>query len=194
MRSMVKLLPLGVVAILLTACGGGPSRPTGAVTAPVVSPAAGAGATSPGQAATVPGACSLITQADLSAATKDTVSLEFTGDPTEESRDDLVGGATSVCRQALKSSWSDPGGSATVDGVVTVTIQAGGASVYFPIRTGEPVSGVGDEAMARDRTLYVRVGSGLLILQIGIANPADDQGTQQLTWAKTLAATALGRV
>lgn len=193
MRSMVKLLPLGVVAILLTACGG-PSRPTGAVTAPVVSPAAGAGATSPGRAATVPGACTLITQADLVAATKDTVSLEFAGDPSEESRDDLVGGATSVCRQALKSTWSDPGGSATVDGVVIVTIQAGGASVYFPIRTGEPVSGVGDEAMSRDRTLYVRVGGGLLILQIGIANPADDQATQQLAWAKTLAATALGRV
>src|SRR5262245_10606066 len=192
MRSMMKLLPLGVVAILLAACGGGPGRPTGAVTAPVVSPATGAGATSTGAAATVPSACSLITKADLVAATKDTVSLEFAGEPSEESRDDLSGGATSVCRQVVKSSWSDPGGTATVDGVVTVTIQAGGASVYFPVRSGEPISGIGDEAMSRDRTLYVRVGSGLLILQIGIANPADDQGAQQVAWAKTLAATALG--
>jgi hypothetical protein len=81
-----------------------------------------------------------------------------------------------------------------VDGVVTVRIQPTGAARYFPKSNGEPVSGIGDEALSTDRALYVRLGGGVLILDVAISNPADDQRATQIAWAKALAQMALDRM
>lgn len=194
MPPMRKLLLFGLAAVLLAGCSGGavPDGPVGRRAA-ADSPPGGHAAT-PSAAASMPHACSLVTQSDLVAVTNRTVTLEFVGSPAEESGTDPLGGGTSTCRQGLRSSWSDESGTATVDGVVTLRIQATGAARYFPNTNGEPVSGIGDEALSRDRALYVRLGGGVLILDVAISNPADDQGETQVAWAKALAQMALDRM
>jgi hypothetical protein len=200
MPSIPKLLPLGIAAVLLAGCSGGAvagglgATPSGPATRPAVGGSAPGGAATPTAVAAVPGACTLVTQSDLVAVTKDTVTLEFVGTPAEQSGTDLLGGGTSTCRLGVRSSWSDESGTATVDGAVTVRIQATGAARYFPNSDGEPVTGVGDEAFSRDRQLYVRLNSGVLILDVAISNPADDQRAMQIGWAKALALIAVGRV
>jgi hypothetical protein len=87
----------------------------------------------------------------------------------------------------------------TSDGQVDVRIQTAGADIYFPVRNGDtPVTGLGDEAMLRYTTLYVRSGRDVLTIQVGISAPS--QGNiqlvydQQIAWAKQLAETALDRM
>jgi hypothetical protein len=156
---------------------GGPATPTGA-------PPSGA----------VTGACALVTQADLVAVTKGVVMLHFVGAPRQEYASDATTGSSSACTHALTSSWVDPGGITTVDGLVTVVLEADGAKIYFPITTGTPVAGLPDEAMNRGRVLFVRQGTAVLIIEVGIGNPTDDQAATQLAWAKLLAGTAVRRI
>lgn len=192
-RILFALLPACAAAVLAAGCGGTRKH---VVVVPVGPPPASSGPTTPTApaASSVPGACTLVTQQDLVNTTKGTVTLQFTGDPAEESDTNAAVGASSTCRQGLKSAWDDGGGTSTVDGLVTVQIQADGAKVYFPPSSGDPVSGLGDEALSRGGTLYVRVGRAVLILDVGVANPGGDQAATQIAWAKQLAAIALGRL
>jgi len=186
------MLPIVIaVTALLAGCGSDEPKSTGD----------GGGATPTGVAsshpspkANVPGACTLITKYDLTTVTKDTVTLIFAADPTEENSNDPVYGAVSRCTFVLKSQWSESGGTSIIDGVVTVTIQADGAFVYFPARSSDtPVSGLGDEAIGRGRTLYVRLGAGMLTVDVSVQSPAEDREAAQLAWAKALAPIAMGR-
>ncbi|HKD98870.1 MAG TPA: hypothetical protein VKB69_14935 [Micromonosporaceae bacterium] len=190
-RILFALLPACVAAMLAAGCG---STRRHVVVVPVQQPPAATNATTPAARSSVPGACTLVTQQDLASVTKDTLTLQFTGDPVESSDTDPTSGASSTCRLGLKSSWDDGGGTLTVDGLVTVEIQADGAKFYFPVTSGQPVTGLGDEAMSRDGKLYVRVSRAVLVLDIGIANPSDDRTATQIAWAEQLAKLALGRI
>ena len=142
----------------------------------------------------MPGACLLVTEEDLVTVTAGTVELEFVGEPEEINDESFFGGASSVCRRALRSTWSESGGTATVDGVVTVQLQASGAVAYFPASGEETVPGIGDEAFRRGDELYVRVGTMLALFRVAIVNPDPDGDATRLEWAKALATQALTRL
>ena len=68
------------------------------------------------------------------------------------------------------------------------------ADLYFPVRVGDPVTGLGDEAMSRGVRLYVRLATGLLILEVGIGSPTPNPAATELAWAEQLAPVALHRL
>lgn len=222
MPSMAKLPLVALGATLLAGCGGpaaarleaggGSQAPTpsavrtcGGVDAPPCGQTPAPGSPRPtddGAASKIPGACTLITRQDLIDVTSTLVVLDFNGDMTEDPpHDDSVAdrGYTSVCRQALTSTFHDAGGSLNhIGGSVIVRIQTGGRERYFPPQAGDTVvTGLGDAAMTRNATLYVESGPALLIIDIGIVNPGPDVAAivaQRLAWAKQLAPRMLDRL
>ncbi len=221
MPSMVKLLPVALAAILLAGCGNestaegltgeGTHQPTpsgsrtcGGVDAPPCgsTPTPATSQSTDAAASKIPGACTLITQQDLVDVTSTAVTLTFDGDMAEEPpHDDSVAdrGYTSVCRQSLTSTFYDASGALNhIGGSVIVRIQTGGQEKYFPPQAGDTVvTGLGDAAMIRYTTLYVVSGPVLLIIDIGISNPAGDVDAivaQRLAWAKQLAPRMLDRL
>ncbi len=218
MPSLVKLLPVALAAVLLAGCGNTARRLAGVTHQPTPgngSPSCGGvdtppcGATAPPSSAQptddaaskIPGACSLITRQDLLDVTDKVVVLTFDGDMAEEPpRDEAVAdlGYTSVCRQKLVSTFSDPTGVDHIGGSVIVRIQTGGQHKYFPPQPGDTVvPGLGDAAMTRNATLYVVSGSVLLIIDIGIVNPGADVAAvvaQELAWAEQLAPRMIDRL
>jgi uncharacterized protein YceK len=229
---MLKLLPIGLAAVLLAGCSSVATQDGARVAATAsastsASPAAtvstapatcgidtpcGSGGAPHPPAPTpdpiaVPDACTLITRADLVSVTiGDHVDLLFTGDPIDEPPHPEAAtgrGVTSFCRHVLRSHFVENYRGATQvstsDGQVDVRIQTEGADLYFPARGGDTaVAGLGDEAMLRYTTLYVRSGRDVLTVQVGISAPS--QGNiqvvydQQIAWAKELAAIALPRL
>jgi hypothetical protein len=157
---------------------GGP-RPSASRTSPVAS---------------VPSACGLVGEADLTAVTGGVVTLTFPSPPSEQSGTNVLTGASSTCRRPVRSSWTDSGGNTALGGTVVVVLQSGGADLYFPVRVGDPVTGLGDEAMSRGVRLYIRLGTGLLILEVGIGSPTPDPAATELAWAKQLAPIALHKL
>ena len=150
--------------------------------------------TNPASAANVPSACGLVTEADLTTVTGGVVTLTFPNPPSEQSGTSGLTGASSTCRQPVRSNWTDSTGTTALGGTVVVTIQSAGADLYFPVRAGDPVTGLGDEAMSRGVRLYIRLGTGLLILEVGIGNPTPDPAATELAWAKQLAPIALHKL
>jgi len=122
------------------------------------------------------------------------VTLTFPSPPSEQSGTNVLTGASSTCRRPVRSSWTDSGGNAALGGTVVVVLQSGGADLYFPVRVGDPVTGLGDEAMSRGVRLYIRLGTGLLILEVGIGSPTPDPAATELAWAKHLAPIALHKL
>jgi len=232
MPTIVKLLPVGLIAAVLAGCastaGIDGQRVAGGATTASATPSpravtstspAGCGVDSPCGSddprppgppppAPVTGvdACTLVTQHDLLTVTAPEVQLEFKGAPTDEPPhvEAATGrGVTSFCRQLLLSHFTDHHGEATyittVGGEVDVRVQSDGASLYFPVRSGDtPVTGLGAEAMVRYTALYVHLADGrVLIIQVGISSPGDDVRqihAQDIEWAKELAAIAIGRL
>jgi predicted small lipoprotein YifL len=142
----------------------------------------------------VPSACGLVTEADLTALTGGVVTLSFDSPAREQTGTDVLTGASSTCRRPLHSTWTDASGTAQLGGSVVVTIQSAGADLYFPVQVGEPVTGLGDDAMSRGARLYVRLGAGLLIVSVGISSPTPDPTATELGWARQLATIALRRL
>jgi hypothetical protein len=220
-RLLVAGLAAGMIAAGLAGCGGRPLRDLSTVDPqPLAAPTSGSpgGASGdappsvfPGDSApadaptTVPptvvpanfqGACSLVHKADLVALTKGSgVTLDFPVDPTEETNVDVLTGPASRCSWPLRSTFRDKTGYSIGSGSVTVKIWSIGARDYFPVRAPDvPVSGVGAEAMLRNSTMYVRVGDGLLMLEVGIGNPAPDPHALDIAWTKELATIVLARI
>jgi hypothetical protein len=48
--------------------------------------------------------------------------------------------------------------------------------------------------MSRGVRLYIRLGTGLLILEVGIGSPTPDPAATELAWAKQLAPIALHKL
>jgi hypothetical protein len=214
MLSISRILPAGVVAVLLAGCG--PSGPVDRVSgAPTPSPSAtsqgpvdtsriqgvdSAPADAPTTLATttaapVPSACGLIHRADVVTAVAGAVTLEFPQPATEETRSDFLVGSASICHIPLRSRFTGPNGdSGIASGSVTVQIQTAGASDYFPVHGDDtPVTGIGDEAMVRHAALYVRIGTGMLVLTVAITAAADS-ARRDVEWAEKLAPVAIGRL
>jgi hypothetical protein len=159
---------------------------------PSGAPHPAASRTSP--AASVASACGLVGEADLTTVTHGVVTLTFPSPPSEQSSTSVLTGASSTCRRPVRSTWTDNAGTTVLGGTVVVMVQSSGADLYFPVRAGDPVTGLGDEAMCRGVRLYIRLATGLLILEVGIGSPTPDPAATELAWAEQLAPIALHRL
>jgi hypothetical protein len=143
----------------------------------------------------VPGACGLVHEADLVAIAHGPAKLNFPNDPVEENTLNVMTGATSHCHWQFGTEWIDHGRNVGT-GILNVQIQSTGVEGFVPPQpgVGTPVDGIGDGAVLRNAKLYVRLGDGMLTVELSIPDGTDDWIAHSIASNEQLARMVVGRI
>jgi hypothetical protein len=218
---MFRLATIAAVVAALTACQPDaaarqadpyPSAPPSSAPAPTPSPSdtygdARTGDSPPPDAPTdipaptstdtVPSACGLVKQSDLVTLVSGLVKLKFPSAPVEKNSVDQLTGAASNCYWRFESWWTETSGGIDDGGAsLSLQIQSAGVEGFVPPQpgVGTLVDGIGDGAVLRNSKLYVRLGEGMLIIELGITTPDFNSPLHDIPWEEELAKIVIARV